>query len=84
MLLALPYSGLLLRGLNICEICENHLDSQKFLLVSYDLKGQLQCQTSIDVLPSKNQALCKYCTLASKFKTLLILYLVYFRFNIIT
>ena len=24
--------------------------------------------TSIDVLPSKNQALCKYCTLASKLK----------------
>ena len=25
-------------------------------------------KTSIDVLPSKNQALCKYCTLASKLK----------------
>ena len=36
--------------------------------------------TSIDVLPSKNQALCEYC---KQVKTLLILYLVYFRFNII-
>ena len=30
-----------------------------------DLKAQLK---SIDVLPSKNQALCKYCTLVSKLK----------------
>ena len=35
------------------------------------LKGHLKMlniKTSIDVLPSKNQALCEYCTLASKLK----------------
>ena len=35
--LFIPYSGLLLRGPNICKICEHHLDSQKFLLVAKDL-----------------------------------------------
>ena len=34
---AIPYGGLLLRGPNICEICEHHLDLQKFLLVAKDL-----------------------------------------------
>ena len=40
--------------------------------------------TSIDVLQPENQVLCEYCTLVTPVKTLLILSLVYFHFNIIT
>jgi len=35
----LTYSGILLRGPNICDICEHHLDSQKFLLVTKHLNS---------------------------------------------
>ena len=38
----LPYSGLLLQGTKLREICEHHLDSQKFLLVAKDLNVFVQ------------------------------------------
>ena len=50
------------RGINVTKMKADEMRTT--LQNMHDFKYE----TSIDVLPSKNQAPCKYCTLASKLK----------------
>ena len=56
---------------------ELRLYGEMLLLDSIELTNTVDQETSIDVLPSKNQALSEYCTLVSKLKH-------YRHFNIIS